>query len=97
VLPVILRPPHPEKRYLTAGYNTSFRCIVDGSPRPTIQWIDPSNRAVSTFSPRYHIDKETFYIYNVKPADKGKWTCRVTQGNTVVSATAEILDVYGKD
>lgn len=93
---MILVPPHPEKRYVTAGYNTSFQCVVDGSPKPKINWLNPVNQSVSVFDPRYDIKNDVLYIYKVQKSDKGVWTCNVTQGDTFVSASAEILDVYGE-
>ncbi|KAK3738529.1 hypothetical protein QZH41_012037, partial [Actinostola sp. cb2023] len=91
--PVILQAPHPKKRYVTAGYNTSFTCKVDGEPKPVVEWLLPSGQVVSP-SPRYHIDNDALHIKDIQKSDKGKWTCKASVGPIVVTASATILDVY---
>lgn len=61
-----------------------------------VRWLDPTGRPVSTFIERYKIINDTFYIYNIIPNDKGVWTCEASAGDIVVTAKAEIMDVYGK-
>lgn len=81
---------------MTKGYNTSFTCIVDGEPKPTVRWLDPTGNPVSLFNPRYRIDNKTFFISDIQTSDKGKWTCEASVGQQKVLAVAEILDVYGR-
>ena len=98
------------KRIVTAGYNTTFRCIGTGLPTATIAWLDKSGKTVDqSVDKRFVITSSNkegnvtnttvglLTIVGIKPKDKASaFICKVsnTEGQNR-SDLAQITAVYG--
>ncbi|XP_066273861.1 leucine-rich repeat and immunoglobulin-like domain-containing nogo receptor-interacting protein 3 isoform X1 [Branchiostoma lanceolatum] len=68
------------------GSELRLQCLAQGEPKPSISWIPPAGRTVDT---GVTLKGGVLQISSVNTADKGRYTCVVTNaGGTVVVNTS---------
>lgn len=75
------------------GESASLACQATGEPPPSIVWLSPNNKVISTYSSRHQILADgTLVIKKVTAADQGKYTCvaRNSVGDDVKNLKLEV-------
>ncbi|XP_022080767.1 fibroblast growth factor receptor-like isoform X2 [Acanthaster planci] len=82
--------------YKMAGDTAKFRCLLDGNPKPHIQWYDEDDHLLETVG-RTTVKQTTLTISNLEGEDRGRYRCQGSNdfGVIEISFTLEVTERSG--
>ena len=87
----------PTSKETIRGNNVIFRCMVDGNPRPTVQWEKDGIALPISGGLSVSAGGQLLSVYAVQLLDAGNYTCVAEDVVTGQKVRAfAYLDVYGK-
>ncbi|XP_070796250.1 peroxidasin-like [Pituophis catenifer annectens] len=82
---------HPQNTEVLVGESVTLECGVSGQPPPRVVWMLSSGSPLPQ-NPRFNITSSGgLYIQNVTLSDEGKYSCKATNTEGSITATANII------
>lgn len=81
--PIVTLSPNVTEMLLTEGDELKLECTAQGTPQPSVVWLDPSSQhtsSASSLDPRFRSASPYAVVqkYNVRKNDEGLYTCTAT-------------------
>uniref|UniRef100_A0A8C6VHK2 Ig-like domain-containing protein n=1 Tax=Naja naja TaxID=35670 RepID=A0A8C6VHK2_NAJNA len=82
---------HPQNTEVLVGESVTLECGVSGHPPPRVVWMLSSGLPLPP-NPRFNITSSGgLYIQNVTLSDEGKYSCKASNREGSITATANII------
>lgn len=91
---IVLEPPHfvnaMENKETKAGESVIIRCMVSGSPKPTLRWLKDKEAIKRTERHFFTAEDQLLIIENVHMSDEGLYECEITNSLGMVKDSLKL-------